>query len=147
MGNCDNWRSTVVVVVIVVVAAVVEGHDDGVAGMVGVGATKAKLFQIGSHLSLSHLSLSAQFHMHYSITSHGHFLVFFKVFEAASAGKASSSLKKDFELPRSATVFTAHWDGRKAVIGREGKRERWGELRTCLFQPGGPKGGFLVITA
>ena len=105
MGNCDNWRSTVVVVVIVVVAAVVEGHDDGVAGMVGVGATKAKLFQIGSHLSLSHLSLSAQFHMHYSITSHGHFLVFFKVFEAASAGKASSSLKKDFELPRSATVL------------------------------------------
>ena len=96
----------VVVVVIVVVAAVVEGHDDGVAGMVGVGATKAKLCQIGSHLSLSHLSLSAQFHMHYSITSHGHFLVFFfKVFEAASAGKASSSLKKDFELPRSATVL------------------------------------------
>ena len=79
MGNCDNWRSTVVVVVIVVVAAVVEGHDDGVAGMVGVGATKAKLFQIGSHLSLSHLSLSAQFHMHYSITSHGHFTEFLAV--------------------------------------------------------------------
>ena len=49
MGNCDNWRSTVVVVVIVVVAAVVEGHDDGVAGMVGVGATKAKLLETGSH--------------------------------------------------------------------------------------------------
>ena len=52
--------------------------------------------------------------------------VFVKFFEAASAEKASSSLKKDSELSRSATVFTAHWGGRKAVIGREGKRERWG---------------------
>ena len=31
--------------------------------------------------------------------------VFVKFFEAASAEKASSSLKKDFELPRSATVL------------------------------------------
>ena len=62
--------------------------------------------------------------MHYSITSHS--LSLFKVFEAASAGKSLIFLKKDSELSRSATVFTAHWGGRKAVIGREGKRERWG---------------------
>ena len=54
-------------------------------GMVGVGATKA----FGSHLSLS-----AQFHMHYSITSHS--LSLCKVFEAASAGKNLIFLKKGF---------------------------------------------------
>ena len=63
--------------------------------------------------------------MHYSITSHS-LSLFFKVFEAASAGKSLIFLKKDSELSRSATVLTAHWGGRKAVIGREGKRERWG---------------------
>ena len=84
--------------------------------------------------------------MHYSLTSHS-LSLFLKFFEAASAGKSLIFLKKDSELSRSATVFTAHWGGRKAVIGREGKRERWGELRTSLPQPGGPKGGFLLITA
>ena len=59
--------------------------------------------------------------------------LFFKVFEAASAEKASSSFLKDFELSRSATVFTAHFGGRRAVIGREGKRERWG--RTAYLSP------------
>ena len=82
--------------------------------MVGVGAAK-----------LGHIVTLTQFHITESF-SHSTSLSLFKVFEAASAEKASSSLKKDSELPRSATVFTAHWDGRKAVIGREGKRERWG---------------------
>ena len=62
--------------------------------------------------------------MHYSLTSHSLSLFFLKFFEAASAGKSLIFLKKDSELSRSATVFTAHWGGRRAVIGREGKRER-----------------------
>ena len=69
-------------------------------GMVGVGATKAKLLETGSHLCHSYPI------PHYSITSHGHItesfshygLLFslFKVFEAASAGKSLIFLKKGF---------------------------------------------------
>ena len=52
-------------------------------------------------------------------------LFFLRVFEAAYAEKASSSFLRILSFFRSATVFTAHFGGRRAVIGREGKRERW----------------------
>ena len=61
--------------------------------MVGVGAAK-----------LGHIVTLTQFHITESF-SHSTSLSLFKVFEAASAEKASSSLKKDSELPRSATVL------------------------------------------
>ena len=59
--------------------------------------------------------------------------VFVKFFEAASAEKASSSLKKDFELPRSATVLLRIGLAGRLVIGRGAKRERWG--RTAYLSP------------
>ena len=57
------------------------------------------------------------------VTSH-HESFFLRVFEAAYAEKASSSFLRILSFFRSATVFTAHFGGRRAVIGREGKRER-----------------------
>ena len=60
-----------------------------------------------------------------SLSLHIMSLFFLRVFEAAYAEKASSSFLRILSFFRSATIFTAHFGGRRAVIGREGKRERW----------------------
>ena len=83
-----------------------------------------RMFGVGAGHTESYFTLTLFHITEFFLSFHIMSLFFLRVFEAASAEKASSSFLRILSFFRSATVFTAHFGGRRAVIGREGKRER-----------------------
>ena len=104
--------------------------------MVGVGAAK-----------LGHIVTFTQFHITKVTSESPHHWVFLKSLRLLLLRKPHLPFKRILSFPGQQRFLLRIGVAGRLWLAERVKERGGGELRTSLFQPGGPKGGFLVITA